>query len=308
MRPGAFGRARTTPARLASPARFGGSRWPTRFAPLTKADGLRWRSRWPPSARTAGRLPGWRLAATLATAVCAALEDDAGRASRDSSWTGPFPWAAGTGLHQLLCAVSDRGQPAALGRPVTGPPFWDRPLLLFRRAVLAGRRGDIATAMATFVKAERMAAPYPLVRHLGARLVAQAAVQDRWGSPEVWLRQAEQYFHRHPGPATANACRSLLRRTGATAPQRRRDVELIPPELRMLGVTVREHEVLNVLTGHASNQDIATKLHISLRTVEKHVSSLLLRTGQPHRAALIRFTAALGQRSPGGPAGDSVPR
>ncbi len=35
-----------------------------------------------------------------------------------------------------------------------------------------------------------------------------------------------------------------------------------------------------------SNREIATRLHLSPRTVEKHVASLMAKTGQPDRIEL----------------------
>lgn len=229
---------------------------------------------------------------SLSTAVCALLEEDRERARRDCAYEGPCAGAAGTGLHLLLETIADAGQQAP-GGTVDGSLFWDQPFLLFRKAVVLGRQGSEPRALAALARAEQLAEPYPLMRHLGLRLVAEAAQQDHWGSPPLWLRQAEQYFHQHPAQAVTNACRSLLRRAGAPVPQRRQDADLIPRGLRVLGVTVREYEVLGVLLTHKSNPDIAAELHISPRTVEKHISALLMKTGQRNRAALIRFAQIL---------------
>lgn len=244
------------------------------------------------------------LALSLSTTVCALLEEDRERASRALVCAGPSSYATGEGLRDLLEAVASDGA-RETGSPgsestgseslTSGPLFWNRPFLLFQKAVLLGRQGNHAAAMAAVARAEQLAEPYPLVHHLGLRLVAEIAQQDRWGSPTVWLRKAEQYFHQHPARAVAGACRSLLRGAGAQAPQRRRNIDLVPRELRVLGVTVREYEVLGVLMNQRSNQDIAAELLISLRTVEKHVSGLLTKTGQRNRAALIRFASGLRQ-------------
>ena len=63
----------------------------------------------------------------------------------------------------------------------------------------------------------------------------------------------------------------------------------MPPDLRRYGVTVREFEVARLLAERIGNKDIAGWLHISPRTVEKHVASLLRKTGHSDRAA---FAAA----------------
>ncbi|MGL5805426.1 MAG: response regulator transcription factor [Xenococcaceae cyanobacterium] len=54
-------------------------------------------------------------------------------------------------------------------------------------------------------------------------------------------------------------------------------------------LTKREQEVLNLLTIGHSNQEIGNNLHLSHRTIEKYVSSLLRKTDTNNRAELIRF-------------------
>ncbi|WP_405151892.1 LuxR C-terminal-related transcriptional regulator [Sphaerisporangium sp. NBC_01403] len=49
---------------------------------------------------------------------------------------------------------------------------------------------------------------------------------------------------------------------------------------------MREYEVLRLLARRLGNREIATRLHLSPRTVEKHVASLLTKTGLPNRTAL----------------------
>ena len=54
-------------------------------------------------------------------------------------------------------------------------------------------------------------------------------------------------------------------------------------------LTVREQEVLDLLTHGFSNIEIGNHLHLSPRTVEKYVSSLLRKTETCNRAELVRF-------------------
>jgi DNA-binding NarL/FixJ family response regulator len=56
-----------------------------------------------------------------------------------------------------------------------------------------------------------------------------------------------------------------------------------------LNFTLRESEVLNLLTTGLSNGDIGLQLHLSARTIEKYVSSLLRKTETSNRAELVRF-------------------
>lgn len=54
-------------------------------------------------------------------------------------------------------------------------------------------------------------------------------------------------------------------------------------------LTDREQEVLELLTHGLSNAEIGHQLHLSPRTVEKYVSSLLRKTSTNNRAELVRF-------------------
>ena len=54
-------------------------------------------------------------------------------------------------------------------------------------------------------------------------------------------------------------------------------------------LTKREQQVLVLLAKGASNGEIGNKLHLSPRTIEKYVSSLLRKTTTSNRAELVRF-------------------
>lgn len=56
-----------------------------------------------------------------------------------------------------------------------------------------------------------------------------------------------------------------------------------------LSLTKREHQVLDLLTKGSSNVEIGKELHLSPRTIEKYVSSLLRKTATSNRAELVRF-------------------
>lgn len=61
-----------------------------------------------------------------------------------------------------------------------------------------------------------------------------------------------------------------------------------------LKLTKREQEVLGWLVDGLSNSQIGTSLHLSPRTVEKYVSSLLRKTTTNNRAELVRFAMEQG--------------
>jgi DNA-binding NarL/FixJ family response regulator len=56
-----------------------------------------------------------------------------------------------------------------------------------------------------------------------------------------------------------------------------------------IDISQREREVLHWLSEGYSNGQIGEKLHLSARTIEKHVSNLLRKTETNNRAELVRF-------------------
>ncbi|GGA05894.1 response regulator transcription factor [Okeania sp. KiyG1] len=57
-----------------------------------------------------------------------------------------------------------------------------------------------------------------------------------------------------------------------------------------ISLTEREQQVLSLLVNGLSNVQIGDRLHLSHRTIEKYVSSLLRKTNTNNRAELVRFT------------------
>jgi DNA-binding NarL/FixJ family response regulator len=64
---------------------------------------------------------------------------------------------------------------------------------------------------------------------------------------------------------------------------------IISEQLSGFDLSKRELEVLNLLSVGHSNVEIGNELHLSPRTVEKYVSSLLRKTDTNNRAELTRF-------------------
>lgn len=227
----------------------------------------------------------------LARTFCALLEENRDRAADELAQALRAEEATPTvlqlngryGMHLLLRAVSGAADWSAY-EAVTADPAsrfrWDRMFASFARAVLAGRSGQHLEATAAVDEAMRIGAPYAMGKHLGLRLVGEAAVEDGWGRPVDWLRTAEEYFHLVDVAPVASACRGLLRETGVRVAQRRDGAADMPAALRAAGVTVREYEVLLMLGDRLANREIADRLHLSTRTVEKHVSSLINKTGR----------------------------
>ena len=240
----------------------------------------------------------------LARTFCALLEEDRELAEADMAQALEYDAQNPTTLHMvgknglglLLDVLSGRSGWAQF-KTVTATAAsgmrWNKQYVQLAHAVLLGRDGQVEAANAAVLAAVDTASLYPMASQLGLRLVAEPAHADGWGEPVGWLRQAEEYFHNADIPAVASACRGLLRQFGATVPQRRSGSEHVPASLRQLGVTAREYEVCRLLLDRIGNKAIAARLHISPRTVEKHVAGLLTKTQQPDRDALSGFVRSV---------------
>ena len=165
-------------------------------------------------------------------------------------------------------------------------------LLGYADAVSAGRQGRTADAEAAFAAADRQMGPLVAwYRQYARRLAAEAALADGWGEPVAWLREAAAYFAARGDDRVAAVCRALLRRVGAPVPRPAGDGDL-PGPLRALGVTEREADVLRLVAQGFGNREIAERMFLSPRTVEKHVASLLAKTGL-RRGQLAGYSAGL---------------
>ena len=182
------------------------------------------------------------------------------------------------GSGYLIWALAAAGRPdearAALRRAETMPDlarWYQRPVL-----VQAGRAlldGDVAGVDAAIAAA---AGPMPfavaVMRTIGAQILGgEARVR--------WLREALDIYDSAGATAYTERARALLRGSGGPVPRRRRPAGSVPDELASRRVTAREAEVLRLLGEGLSNADIASKLFLSVRTVETHVSSLLAKLG-----------------------------
>ena len=74
-----------------------------------------------------------------------------------------------------------------------------------------------------------------------------------------------------------------------------------PDRLARLGVTPREADVLLLVAEGLPNKEIAARLQLSPRTVEKHVESLLRKTGARSRTKLVAIAGPVSapRASPG---------
>jgi DNA-binding CsgD family transcriptional regulator len=160
------------------------------------------------------------------------------------------------------------------------------------RAVTRGADGDAAGAETALAAALDAGRRYPVFSALVQRLVAEAAWRDHWGMPQALLRSADATFTQLRLGRASAACRTLLKAAGHPAPRRRAADAGLPVSLTARGVTVREAEVLDLLRDRLSNREIAERLFLSPRTVEKHVAALLAKLGARDRADLARLARA----------------
>ncbi|WP_221469736.1 helix-turn-helix transcriptional regulator [Allocatelliglobosispora scoriae] len=236
-------------------------------------------------------------------AICALLSEDRPGAeaemARVREWERSHPtiyYQSGRyGLDPLLEILARRAghaRHAEIAGAAAAGLRWNRQFVLAAEAVLLGRDGDADGAAIAMAQSQQASAPFPMARHLLLRLVAEAALDDGWGDPVTWLREAETWFHTADVAAVAGACRSLLRRAGVRVMQRRSGLEAVPADLAQRGVTAREYEVLMLLGERKGNPEIAKLLFISPRTVEKHVAALMDKLGSTDRTALSDLVVA----------------
>jgi DNA-binding NarL/FixJ family response regulator len=157
------------------------------------------------------------------------------------------------------------------------------------QAIVAGRVGDTDRADELFRDGDAGIALSPWIQALYRRYAAEAALADGWGEPTVWLAEAEAVFENSGNPPLARACRSLLGTAGVTP--RRRPPRRGPEARSGTDLTTREADVLALVAQGFTNKQIAVRLYLSARTVEKHVERILAKTGAPNRTALAALAA-----------------
>jgi len=164
----------------------------------------------------------------------------------------------------------------------------------YARAVLRGREGAVDEAARHVALAERVQ-PTPWFQHHARRLVAESAHRDGWGEPVVWLRDGHDYCGRRGEEHLSSSCRSLLAKFGVALPRPRRRDQGVPAALSAHGVTAREAEVWELLGEARSTRAIAETLHISPKTVERHVANLATKLGLEGRATVVAHAARSAQ-------------
>ena len=100
--------------------------------------------------------------------------------------------------------------------------------------------------------------------------------------------EALDIFEALGADATADRLRRELKDAGLRVPRGRARAT----RQNEAGLTARQSEVLTLLAEGFSNAEIADRLFISLRTVENHVSAVLMKLGAPTRSAAVKEALA----------------
>jgi DNA-binding CsgD family transcriptional regulator len=175
----------------------------------------------------------------------------------------------------LLAAAGDTRLPAAIAEIDASGVTVNRlnlGYLQFARAALVGHT-DPEAARALAAEGDANLQHGPFWQQLGRRLVAEAAHDGGWADPSIWAAPAATWWTANGEQAIATACRRLA----GSAPRW---------AFAELGVTRRESEVLALVHEGLANKEIAERLYLSPRTVEKHVESLLRKTAARSRTQL----------------------
>ena len=176
----------------------------------------------------------------------------------------------------LLASVGDDRAAAAVAdaRRLGVTAFnLNRGLLGYADAVLAARAGRPTLATQLARAADRSLVNCEVWPDLARLLAADSALVAGWGEPHRWLRHAAETFRRRGLPSLMQRCHDLLG----------------DPRSHLwstFGVTRREADVLRLVATGLANKEIAGRLGVSARTVEKHVEALLRKTDTRSRTQL----------------------
>jgi DNA-binding CsgD family transcriptional regulator len=198
----------------------------------------------------------------------------------------------------VLVAVLDSTEPedaaaliAAADTADAAMTYQARGYLRLARAVALGRAGRRSEADAELAAGEgQLRALADAWLHHGYRLVAPAAIQDGWGDPGRWLLETLTGFEARGLARGADAVRALLREAGIPVP-RRQAAPGIPAPWATAGVTAREAEVLVLLADGLTNREIADRVFLSSRTVERHLANVGAKLGTRTRSELVAAAA-----------------
>ncbi len=223
------------------------------------------------------------------------------------------------GLYALLQAVGGGDVRAAirLAQTAGAAVSWNRGCLAYAEAVVEGRAGRRTRATGLADEGSAWFAPFaPWWNHLARRLVAPAALQDGWGEPVSWMREAAASFESTGHDRLASACRGILRKAGERVPRSGRGQAQVPVADAQAGRHQQgDGRIPAGRAGLLQCRDRGPALHLAENGGDAHRQSRCQdRSGRPARAcrprspvrpALVRF--ADGRRRPGCRMGPEIP-
>ena len=140
----------------------------------------------------------------------------------------------------------------------------------------------------------------------GARLLAAVAAHSGQNTAKFWVATRLEYEHYLArARARLTAAEFAAEQVAGQALSLEHAVEyagnlpLKTPAAKAPGhkldrLTVREREIATLIAQGKSNGEIADRLFLSKRTVEKHIANLLAKLGFSNRAAIVRWAVEAG--------------
>ncbi len=145
-------------------------------------------------------------------------------------------------------------------------------LLAYADAIITGAAGSAQVARRLSTSADANFVNCTAWADVARWLAAESAASGGWDKPDWWLAGVSEHLAGHGLAQLAGRCRQL-----AGGPQR----------WAGLGITAREADVLSLVVEGLANKEIAIRLGVSARTVEKHVEALLRKLQARSRAHLV---------------------
>ncbi|MGH8910169.1 MAG: ATP-binding protein [Egibacteraceae bacterium] len=179
------------------------------------------------------------------------------------------------GLRALLRTVENRdGEAACEEARAAGAPVVaiNRFLLGHAEAIALGRSGRGLEAAAAVLHSDAALPSHAWFRFMSRRLVGEAAMKDGWGQPLTWLEDARSFFDSAGLTQVADACQRLQNGRHLAG-----------------GLTGREIEVLRLVAAGKTNRQVAAQLHLSDRTIDRHLSNIFTKLGVTSRVAAAGF-------------------
>lgn len=175
----------------------------------------------------------------------------------------------------LLASTGDRRAAEAVSearRLGVGAFHLNSGLLTYAEAILVGRAGDRTASRRLAASTEGDFVNCTAWMDVARWLVAESAVSFGWDQPGWWLIGVGDRLAGKGLEHLATRCRYLVGGASRWAG---------------LGITPREADVLGLLVEGLANKEIAARLVLSPRTVEKHVEALLRKLDARSRIHLV---------------------